>query len=209
MQLCLLAKLLQILTAIFPEIKRLSSFCFSVSKCPVSGHKCLAPASFVEKFEDRVFVIRGESSGGRNSSRRRGISFTGKGRGIGSSRSSGYGDQRQITQRQQDSTEFNSWSQGRGGPRQFEGSMGGQRQYGAQRFNRGSLPNVQCYNFERASSSSQSDQNSSCYGNLFMIHDGVECENSSIWILDSGCSSHVPRNNELFYQLNAILSHKV
>lgn len=63
-------------------------------------------------------------------------------------------------------------------------------------------------NFERGSSS-KSDQNLNEYGRLFMVHDGVEVEDSSNWLLDSGSSNDMTAKRELFHQLDEIMSDNV
>lgn len=52
-------------------------------------------------------------------------------------------------------------------------------------------------------------QNLNEYGSLFMVHDGVEVEDSSNWLLDSGSSNHMIAKRELFHQLDEIMSDNV
>lgn len=67
----------------------------------------------------------------------------------------------------------------------------------------GDLQNIQCLsaghyqshcwssqgrNFEEGSSSSNKSRSSE-YGSLFMVHNGEEVHNSSIWLFDSGTSN--------------------
>lgn len=42
-----------------------------------------------------------------------------------------------------------------------------------------------------------------------MVHDGVEVEDSSNWLLDSGSSNQMIAKRELFHQLDEIMSDNV
>lgn len=97
---------------------------------------------FNDKSEDRVFYMRGESSGGKNYIRGRGRSFRGRGRGVGGSRGGNHVDQRQFNQRQQYSGEFNPRQQFKGAQRQFNRQVGDQKQFIDHRPSKGGLPNV-------------------------------------------------------------------
>ncbi|XP_039128903.1 uncharacterized protein LOC120265040 [Dioscorea cayenensis subsp. rotundata] len=73
-----------------------------------------------------------------------------------------------------------------------ESSRLGSREFG--RYSRGSSSNV---------------PNLGDYGHLFMVHNGQEMESPSIWLLDSGTSSHITGRRELFHNLDETLQHKV
>jgi len=45
--------------------------------------------------------------------------------------------------------------------------------------------------------------------NLFMVHTEVGTPEPSIWLLDSGCSSHMTGRKELFYKLDETQMHAV
>ncbi|XP_039118662.1 uncharacterized protein LOC120254665 [Dioscorea cayenensis subsp. rotundata] len=170
---------------------------------------------FSERHE--AFVMQGNFRGGRM--RGRGRNFRGRGRAEINPRG---GDQRQAIQQQ--GQQYTN-ERGRGGPRFFGRVSRGQRQYG-QRGARGGFQNVQCFKCKKyghyqshcwSTQSRNSDEGSSSsvnmssidYGSLFMVHNGEELHNSSIWLLDSGTSCHMTSRRELFHNLDETLRHKV
>ncbi|XP_039133748.1 uncharacterized protein LOC120270743 [Dioscorea cayenensis subsp. rotundata] len=176
-----------------------------------------------EKHE--AFVVQDNSRGGRM--RGRGRPFRGRGRFEDNSR--GRGVQRQVVQqqRQQFATDNNTWQRGRTGSRPFGRFSRGQRQFGGQRFSKGGLQNIQCFNckryghtqahcwsqnrnFEKGSSSnSQDDASTNEYGSLFLVHGGDDRVISSLWLLDSGCSNHMTGDKNLFHSLDESVKHTV
>ncbi|XP_039127079.1 uncharacterized protein LOC120263279 [Dioscorea cayenensis subsp. rotundata] len=145
---------------------------------------------FFEKHGDKTFIVQGDKSGDRNVQRVRVRGFRGRGRTNGNWRRSSY-DQRHGGQRQQGSSECNTWQRGRVGSRSFGRFSRGQRQFGGQRFSRGD------------------DTNASEYGNLFLVHGGDGNVSSSLWLLDSGCSNHMTGDKNLFYSLDESVKHNV
>lgn len=52
------------------------------------------------------------------------------------------------------------------------------------------------------SSNSSGDKNTGPkFGNLFMVHTEFGSPKSLVWLLDSGCSSHMTRKQKLFFSL--------
>lgn len=62
----------------------------------------------------------------------------------------------------------------------------------------------------KTGSSSNDDKNvSEEFGKLFMVHTEIESPEPSVWLLDSGCSSHMTGRKQLFYQLDETQKHTV
>ncbi|XP_039145619.1 uncharacterized protein LOC120282847 [Dioscorea cayenensis subsp. rotundata] len=168
---------------------------------------------FIERPErHEAFVMQEDARSGRTN-------WRGRCSGRASDNSRG-GDQRPSMQRQQN---FNEYS--RGGSGAFGRFSRGQRQP-RQSFNKKNLQNVQCfrckkYGYYQSHYWSTQDKNASeagsssnvpnpgDYGHLFMVHNGQGLESPSIWLLDSGTSSHMTGRRELFHNLDETLQHKV
>lgn len=149
-------------------------------------------------------MIQGDARGGRMRGRSR--NFRGRGRFGDNSRS---GVQRQGMQQRQQSINESV----KGGLRPFRRFSRDQRQC-SQRFGSG-LQNIQCFKCKKCGhyqshcwssqgrnsdegSNSSNTPSSSDYGNLFMVHNGEEVNNSSIWLLDSDTSNNMTGRRDFF-----------
>ncbi|XP_039137235.1 uncharacterized protein LOC120274764 [Dioscorea cayenensis subsp. rotundata] len=117
-----------------------------------------------------------------------------------------------------ESTSSEDWHFNRGRGRSF--SRGRGRNYGR---SRGRFSNdVTTESNQRSNSADQSDRNigesssssggkntDAEFGGLFMVHTEIRSPHPSIWLLDSGCSSHMTGRKELFFKLDENQRHVV
>lgn len=164
----------------------------------------------VSNSEDKTLIMKGESTSSEDwhFNRGRGRSFSrGRGRNYGRSRGRFSNDVTTESNQSSNSTD-----------------QSGQLNY--QRPARGNLRNVQCYhckkfghiqsncwykdrNIGESSSSSGGKNTDAEFGGLFMVHTEIRSPHPSIWLLDSGCSSHMTGRKELFFKLDENQRHVV